>query len=218
MPCAEKDLKRIIELYTAIESRKAHEYAAPTYKDSPSLTEMTSLVLRQRGTDSETLEETVPALRYLADCYDKMCRPGMSVKFYKPLLEGQVLLMRQNTDDRDSAAQLEDYFYLAVKARNYYEPDDCADLVKTVSGSLSEDKMQELLSAAQKYCRSSVKQDPIEKTEAYLAVIDAVDERIDREKTMDFCLEHWQLKKRFLFGYGIDWQSPAELNPRVMFD
>lgn len=37
---------------------------------------------------------------------------------------------------------------------------------------------------AQKNCQSSIKYDPIEKTEEYLAVIDDVEERIDKEKTM----------------------------------
>lgn len=218
MPCSEKDLKRIAELYNIIESNKEHKHAAPTYKDSPCLTEMAELALRQRDDDIETLEEVIPALWYLTESYDKMCRAGMSVKFYTPQLQAHTRLMKLREYDEEDMEQLESCFYLAVKARNYYEPDDCADLVAIVSGSLPNDKVRELLLSAQEYCRSLIKQDPVEKTEEYLAVIDDVEEQIDREKTMNFCLEYWNLKSQLLFERGILWRSPAQLNPNVMFD
>ena len=55
-------------------------------------------------------------------------------------------------------------------------------------------------------------------TEEYLAVIDEVEAEIDRLKTSDFCLEYWSLKSSLLAERGIVWQSPAQLNPNVMFD
>lgn len=218
MPCSEKDLKRIAELYNIIESNKEHKHAAPTYKDSPYLAEMAELALRQRDNDIETLEEIIPALWYLTESYDKMCRAGMSVKFYTPQLQAHTRLMKLREYDEEDMEQLESCFYLAVKARNYYESDDCADLARIVSGSLPNDKIQELLLSAQEYCRSLIKQDSVEKTEEYLAVIDDVEEQIDREKTMNFCLEYWNLKSQLLFERGILWRSPAQLNPNVMFD
>lgn len=218
MPCSQKDLERIVGLYNIIESNKEHEHAAPTYRDSPYLKEMAELVFRQRDNDAETLEEMIPALWYLTECYDKMGRAGMSVKFYKPQLENHVRLMKLREYDDEDRESFERCFYLAVKARNYYEPDDCADLVKIVSGSMPQSRIDELLSSAKEICRNSVKHDPVEKTERYLAVIDEVEERTDREKTMDFCLEYWNLKSQFLFEYGIIWRSPSLLNPNVMFD
>ena len=58
----------------------------------------------------------------------------------------------------------------------------------------------------------------VEKTEEYLAVIDKVEEKIEKTKQMNFCLEYWNLKAQFLFEYGILWRSPTQLNPGVMFD
>ena len=94
MPFLQEDLERIAELYNIIESHKEHEYAAPTYKDSPYLSEMAELVLRRWDNDIETLEETIPALWYLTQAYDEMCRAGMSVKYYTPLLQAHTELMK----------------------------------------------------------------------------------------------------------------------------
>ena len=113
--------------------------------------------------------------------------------------------------------RFEDCFYLAVKARNYYEPDDCTELVAIVSGSLPDERIRELLLSAQENRRGFIKNDPVEKTEEYLAVIDE-EEKIEETQKMNFCLEYWNLKAQFLFEYDILWRSPVQLNPGVMFD
>ena len=218
MPFLQKDLERIEELYNIIESHKEHEYAAPTYRDSPYLLEIAEIVSRQSENNIETLEEIIPALWYLTESYDKMCRAGMSVKFYTPQLQAHTELMKLREYDDEDTNRLKNCFYSAVKARNYYGPDDCSDLVAIVSGSLPNEIIRELLLSAQENRRGFIKNDPVEKTEEYLAVIDKVEEKIEKTKQMDFCLEYWSLKARFLFEYGILWRSPSQLNPGVMFD
>ena len=210
MPISQEELNRIVKLHGIIEGHKEHSHAAPTYKDSPYLAEMAQIALAPRDHDIETLEEIIPTLWYLTECYDKMCRAGMSVKFYE--------LMKLREYDSEDMEGFENCFYLAVKARNYYEPDDCSDLVAIVSGSLPDERIRELLLSAQENRRGFIKNDPVEKTEKYLAVIDKVEEKIEKTKQMDHCLEYWSLKARFLFEYGILWRSPAQLNPGVMFD
>lgn len=149
MPFLQEDLERIAELYNIIESHKEHEYAAPTYKDSPYLAEMAQIALAPRDHDIETLEEIIPTLWYLTECYDKMCRAGMSVKFYTLQLQAHTELMKLREYDVEDMEGFENCFYLAVKARNYYEPDDCSDLVAIVSGSLPDERIRELLLSAQ---------------------------------------------------------------------
>ena len=218
MPFLQEDLERIAEFYNIIESHMEHEYAAPTYKDRPYLSELAELVLRRWDNDIETLEETIPALWSLTQASDEMCRAGMSVKYYTPLLQAHTGLMKLREYDSDDMEQLENCFYLAVKARNYYEPDDCSDLVEIVSGSLPDERIRELLLSAQENRRGFIKNDPVEKTEEYLAVIDKAEEKIEKTKQMDHCLEYWNLKAQFLFEHGVLWRSPAQLNPGVMFD
>lgn len=218
MPISRQELNRIIQLHGIIEGHKEHSHAAPTYKDSPYLAEMAQIALTPHDHDIETLEEIIPVLLYLAECYDKMCRAGMSVKFYTPLLHAHTELMKLRKYDSEEMEEFGNCFYLAVKARNYYEPDDCSDLVIIVSGSLPYERIRELLLSAQENRRKFIKNDPVEKTEKYLAVIDKVEEKIEKTKQMNFCLEYWNLKARFLFEYGIIWRSPSQLNPGVMFD
>ena len=179
---------------------------------------MAQIALAPRDHDIETLEEIIPTFWYLTECYDKMCRAGMSVKFYTPQLQAHTELMKLREYDSEDMEGFENCFYLAVKARNYYEPDDCSDLVAIVSGSLPDERIRELLLSAQENRRGFIKNDPVEKTEEYLAVIDKVEEKIEKTRQMDFCLEYWSLKARFLFEYGILWRSPSQLNPGVMFD
>ena len=90
--------------------------------------------------------------------------------------------------------------------------------IEATAGSLSDERIRELLLSAQESRRGLIKNDPVEKTEEYLAVIDEVEERIDKDKTMDFCMEYWNLKAEYLFEHGIIWRSPAQINPGVMFD
>lgn len=214
----EKELNRIVELFNAIEANKSHEYAAPTYKDSPALKEMADIVLSQTEDTPQVLAEKIPALWYLSKCYDEMCRAGMSVKYYKLLLACHVKLSALQKYTKDDKSHFEDAFYHAVKARNWYQPDDCADLKELVRGTISDKKMEELFQSAVERLKGMPKYDPVELTEAYLSVIDEVEARIDKNKKMDFCLESWSLKFDYLAEHGILWSSPAVLNPGVMFD
>lgn len=68
-----------------------------------------------------------------------------------------------------------------------------------------------------------LKFDPIERTRQWEECIYKVekecDERLAGEhKGMGFCFSYWSTKKSVLAKYGIEWDSPATMNPRVMFD
>jgi hypothetical protein len=61
----------------------------------------------------------------------------------------------------------------------------------------------------------------VEATEEYLAVIDEVDEWIEKNREyrgFGSCHHVWRLKAEYLAKKGITWRSPAALNPRVRFD
>ena len=71
---------------------------------------------------------------------------------------------------------------------------------------------------------SPLKHDPIEDTAGYKAVIKDVEKELDhllkdKPRNMGFCHIYWYEKKRILKEkYGIEWKSPALMNPRVRFD
>ena len=69
-----------------------------------------------------------------------------------------------------------------------------------------------------------IKHDPIEKTQEYKEAMEYVERRaffyfFFKRKGMGFCHTYWAFKKRILKEkFNIDWKTPQELNPDVMFD
>lgn len=74
----------------------------------------------------------------------------------------------------------------------------------------------------EKYNRH-LKADPVERTpeweENYYEVELECDSRLkDIPRGMGFCHAYWPTLRAVLAERGIEWHSPSELNPRVMFD
>ena len=74
----------------------------------------------------------------------------------------------------------------------------------------------------EKYDRH-LKADPVERTpeweENYYEVEQECDRRLkDIPRGMGFCHVYWPTLRAVLAERGIEWHSPSELNPRVMFD
>ena len=68
-----------------------------------------------------------------------------------------------------------------------------------------------------------LKFDPVERTEEWENVIYDVEEECagilkDENKGMGFCFSYWSTKRAVLARRGIEWSSPAAMNPGVMFD
>ena len=66
--------------------------------------------------------------------------------------------------------------------------------------------------------------DPVEDTDAYIAIKDEMEHELydlmkDEPRGMGFCFHYWAAKQNLLQQkYGIEWHSPKQMNPRVMFD
>lgn len=65
--------------------------------------------------------------------------------------------------------------------------------------------------------------DPVERTprweEVYYEAERECDRRLgDTPRGMGFCFAHWSTFRQVLAKYGIQWRSPSEMNPHVMFD
>ena len=69
-----------------------------------------------------------------------------------------------------------------------------------------------------------LKRDPVEWSSAYEKVIDELERLVEEEledhpRGMGFCFAYWSAKEHVLrTKFGIDWRSPSEMNPGVMFD
>jgi len=74
--------------------------------------------------------------------------------------------------------------------------------------------------------KSWLAHDPVEKDPRYAGIFKTIDAEVDQtlakhplKGNMGFCYTIWETKKRILKEkYHIDWQTPAEMNPQVMFD
>lgn len=66
--------------------------------------------------------------------------------------------------------------------------------------------------------------DPAEYTWEWEKIYYDVEAELDRRlanvpRQMGFCFQYWAMKRELLMEkYGIDWRSPSQMNPRVMFD
>ena len=65
--------------------------------------------------------------------------------------------------------------------------------------------------------------DPVERTlrweEVYYEAERECDRRLgDTPRGMGFCFAHWTTFRTVLAERGIEWRTPGEMNPRVMFD
>ena len=68
-----------------------------------------------------------------------------------------------------------------------------------------------------------LKFDPVERSEKWEESIYEVEKECDEKlvgepRRMGFCFLYWSTKKSVLAKYGIEWDSPSTMNPRVMFD
>lgn len=218
MSYTQPEIDRLIQLKDEIEGRKEHAYAAPTYLDSPALAEMSAIVAGNTEESEDVLEDKITVLDYLTDCYDDMGRTGISVKLYGQLLEAYAQLAQKRELSEEEKENLKNTFYCAVLARNRYIKDDCEDLVQFVSQLIGDEKVKHCKKAVTERIRILPKLDPVELTDEYLAVIDEVERKADEQCETKICHEYWMRKESILREYGIEWSSPASLNPKIMFD
>ncbi len=73
---------------------------------------------------------------------------------------------------------------------------------------------------------SFLNHDPVEQTLKYKRVVKWVELWLKlklyfhpMKKQMGFCFIYWEEKKRYLKKwFNVDWKTPAEMNPDVLFD
>ncbi len=70
---------------------------------------------------------------------------------------------------------------------------------------------------------SGLKHDPIEDDPKYRIILKKADKKAEKETKnskgqLGHCHAFWGAKQRILAKQGIDWKSPAELNPYCKFD
>ena len=221
MPFTNERAERLKELFELIEKNGDYNAYELTYRAVPYLKETDEIVEAQLASEDPyekiTLLDSSTIMRYLAEAYDRLGRFSVSVGYYKRAITLAAKLFTMYGEQlKDSSTMI----YNALKARNYYVDDDCEDLRELalvfLTRELTCDVFDTVLSR-----RRNLKHDPVEMTEEYLAVIDEVDEKIEKNRRIfgfGSCHHVWSLKTDYLAEKGITWHSPAILNPGVRFD
>ena len=221
MPFTEERAERLKELFELIEKNGDYNAYELTYQAVPHLLETEEIVEAQLALESPydkvTLLDSATIMRYLAEAYDRLGRFAVSVRYYKRAIElAAELYTMYGEEMQDSSTMI----YNALKARNYYVDDNCEDIRELAITFISKELVDDVFSTVMNR-RRNLKHDPVEMTEEYLAVIDEVDEKIEKNREyrgFGSCHHVWSLKTDYLAEKGIEWKSPVVLNPRVRFD
>ena len=221
MPFTNERAERLKELFELIEKNGDYNAYELTYLAVPYLRETEEIVEAQlaseRPYDKVTLLDSATIMRYLAEAYDRLGRFAVSVRYYKRAIELAAKLYTMYGEEMQDSSTM---IYNALKARNYYVDDDCEDIREQALVFISKDIVDDVFDTVMKR-RRNLKHDPVEMTEEYLAVIDEVDEKIEKNREyrgFGSCHHVWNLKTDYLAEKGIEWKSPVVLNPRVRFD
>ena len=189
------------------------------YKASPILKKMVELLEQNEDEGEEALSFSYDAYRFIGDTYRRMGRFSVAAKHEERALD---IALKLYSDYGVKAKDVDTLLNNILVDRNYYVNDDCNDVLNKIRGTVLFDSSTiEEINVRVMRRRRSLKHDPIEMSEEYLAVIDEVEEKIDQNRKtrgMGSCHEVWGLKFDYLLEKGIRWKSPQILNPRVMFD
>lgn len=208
--------EKILQIKAKIDKSIAkREYIS--YQEVPYLKEIIALLECNKDTSKEALEQVYLSYLYVGEMYERLGRFALS-----PIYLERALQVAVQIKDLHNATfkGVQDTCYKLLRDRNFYIDDDCDDIkplmLKVLSPEVVESLYKERLTN-----RRSLKHDPVEMSKEYLDVIDEVEEKIEKNRTMygmGSCHEVWMLKSQYLMEKGIKWKSPAWLNPRVMFD
>ncbi len=184
MPFNSERTKRLTELFELIEKNGDYDAYELTYRAVPYLNETYAIVKEQLASedsyDRVTLLDCTAIMRYLAEAFDRLGRFAVSARYYKEAIYlAATLFTMYGEEIKDSSGMI----YNALKARNYYVDDDCEDIRKLALTFIANDIVKDVFDAVMTR-RRNLKHDPIEMTEEYLAVIDEVEERIERNRQL----------------------------------
>lgn len=215
MALNKQEIELVMNAIDAIEERKEHQYAAPTYRDVSLLKQLEAiLALHQDENEVETIKDCIVLARYLADAYEKMWRIIYAQKYYQILMK----LHFNYYQCTKTYAECGNDYYLALRCMNYYGKDSCDELREMAKVLLPLEKRSKIEKQILEDFHP-LKHDPIECSEAYLAVIDDVEAELAQKGIpRRHFYEVNAMKQKILKKYGIKWKTMMELNPKVHFD
>lgn len=150
------------------------------------------------------------------------CMPERDcARFFKEVRDYQAgMFPLVSAEDAEEDMDIDGYEGAAEEYVHEYTKDDLKKAAKR-----TEDYLNPKISM-EEWCKTynvMLKFDPVERSEEWEKCIYEVEAECDKRlknerKGMGFCFSYWSTKKAVLAEFGIEWDSPAVMNPRVMFD
>lgn len=222
--------EKVIELKKIIDN--SNPFGMVTYRDSKNLKELYKIVLpflENNEINHDELIKLTNILIYIAIKYDRMKRPGQSIRIYYNVLNCFSILFNKykekymgNSSLFNTNLNYINIIRKTIEARKSFYNWNLDEIVSICKTFLNEEEIEKYIYLESKSIIITLN-DPIEMTDEYLNIIDEVEPKINEEydklPNLGFGMIHfyWEIKKRILEEYGIKWRSPKELN-NVIFD
>lgn len=126
--------------------------------------------------------------------------------------------------DTDLKGRIRKFLKLRILLQDVDEMDRhllASDLQQAMASLFSSEEMMKIILRPQ---IGHLKKDPVEYTWQWEKIFYAVEAKLEQRFTnaprhMGFCFHFWNAKQELLKEeYGIEWHSPAQMNPHVIFD
>jgi len=186
------------------------------------LAEMARLVALHAADKDEPTEGVLRAYLFIADEYMVLRHYLFAREYYLKALDVLPLCYKNIVTDEDVEELLEDGYLNLLKIYGNRGEYEAANKLY----ALIRDTLPQRYDAIHKRAmrKPHILYDLVEYTNEYLANLPELEAKIEAELTNPirghgFCFQYWGKKEEVLKrDYGIEWDSPAALNPDVMFD
>ena len=179
----------------------------------PRLKELGDLMMENEFQPWKNIPMAREALHLLKD--RRKCRTAAQAKaFCKKVLSNELI---SPTDTPRLYLSYLDYYHRLLGSA-YYKGELTDRLLNAIDPEYSDEEfLDDLRDSHQKLY------DPVQRTPKWEEIIYDVEQECDEQLQgikpyRGFCHKRWGVKKEILAKYGIDWKSPARMNPRIRFD
>ncbi len=155
----------------------------------------------------------------LCDTYESFATSYAYARFY-PEAIGHYEKIAKYTDDKERCMK-------ALKLCYFYEKLFGKEVMEEKNPRaefISDDELENIISSAEEEASSQILTDPVEHTDEFLLVRFDVEAKVDKAISMSeniddpYCLRYWNEKQRILKEeFGIEWKTPAQMNPNIRF-
>lgn len=174
-------------------------------------------LVRYEVTAWEAMEQTMPRI------IDAVGESVYNHNLYELLLH----YFRAVNREGKLTTEMKGHLRKLLKLRILLEDDfwmDCLfdkELQKAVAGLFSSDELLKIIMHPE---IGHLRKDPVEYSMGWEEIYYDVEDELERRfanvpRHMGFCFRYWSAEKELLMEkYNIEWRSPSQMNPRVMFD